>query len=72
MPIETLDRERCNGCCICYACCPQDVLRMDEASGKASIAYPEDCIACWACEYFCPVGCIEVSKERGREAPAPY
>ena len=72
MPIETLDRGRCTGCGICYACCPQDVFRMDEHNGKALIKYPEDCIACWACEYFCPVRCIEVSKARGKESPASY
>lgn len=72
MTIDKLDQERCNGCGICFACCPQDVLRMDENTGKAFIKYPEDCIACWACEYFCPVKCIEVSRERAREAPSPY
>jgi NAD-dependent dihydropyrimidine dehydrogenase PreA subunit len=70
--IEKLDQEICNGCGICFDCCPQDVFRMDEKSGKSLIKYPEDCVACWECESFCPVGCIEVSKERGLRVPSPY
>ena len=72
MAIDKLDQEICNGCGICFDCCPQDVFRMDDASGKSVIKYPEDCVACWACESFCPVDCIEVSKERARELPSPY
>ena len=72
MAIDELDEERCTGCGVCFAICPQDVFRMDEKTGKAVIKYPEDCVACWICESFCPVECIEVSKERGRELPLPY
>ncbi len=72
MAIDALDQETCNGCGTCFACCPQDVFRMDEKTGKAVIEYPEDCVACWACEFFCPVNCIEVSRGRARELPLPY
>jgi NAD-dependent dihydropyrimidine dehydrogenase PreA subunit len=70
--IDKLDQEICIGCGICYDCCPQDVFRMDYAEKKAVIKYPEDCIACWACESFCPVNCIEVSKDRAMQPPPPY
>ena len=72
MPIKNLSSESCTGCQICVDVCPEDVLRFDEQIHKAVIKYPEDCVACWACESFCPVRCIEVSKERAREMPTPY
>lgn len=72
MAIEKLDLEICNGCGICFAACPQDVFRMDENTGKAVIMYPNDCVACWTCEIFCPVSCIEVSERRSRRIPLSY
>ncbi len=72
MPIKSLGKELCTGCRICVDCCPEDVLRYDEAERKAYIAYPEDCIACWVCEWFCPVKCIEVSKDPARPAVMDY
>lgn len=50
-----------------------DVFRLDEEAGKAVVAYPDDCIACWGCESFCPNGCLDISPERARgELVAPY
>lgn len=73
MTIRNFYREKCTGCGICVACCPMDVLRIDEADGKAVVKYPEDCIACWGCESFCPAGVFDVSPERGRgEMASPY
>ena len=66
MTVKSLDREKCTGCGICVACCPMDVFRLDENIKKAFVAYPKDCVACWGCESFCPVGAIDVSPERGR------
>jgi NAD-dependent dihydropyrimidine dehydrogenase PreA subunit len=60
------DREKCTGCGICVAACPMDVIRLDESNGKAVVAYPDDCVACWGCESFCPVVAIDISPERGR------
>jgi NAD-dependent dihydropyrimidine dehydrogenase PreA subunit len=72
MPIESLDQDMCTGCSICVDACPEDVLYMDEEKKKACIRYPEDCVACFACEFFCPVECIQVSKDRAYELPFPY
>ena len=72
MAIDNIAQEICNGCGICVAICPQDVIRMDENTKKAAIKYRDDCVACWACEVFCPVECIEVSLPRTRKMPSPW
>ena len=73
MAIRNYYAEKCTGCGICVACCPMDVLRMDETSGKAQVRYPDDCVACWGCESFCPQDCFDVGPERARgELPPPY
>ncbi len=72
MAIDNLIQELCTGCGICIAACPQDVFRMDESTNKAVVTYPEDCVACWRCEWFCPTSCIEVSEPRPIELPLPY
>lgn len=72
MAIDILDEEICTGCGICVDVCPEDVLYMNEEKKKAHIRYAEDCVACFACEFFCPVECIEVSKDRSYELPFPY
>ena len=72
MPIESLDQKECTGCRTCVSACPEDVLYFDEDKGTAYIRYPEDCVACFACETFCTMGCIEVSKDRANELPFPY
>ncbi len=73
MAIRNFYRDKCTGCGICVGACPMDVLRLDEDARKAVVKYPEDCIACWGCESFCPGGCFDVSPERGRgEMVSPY
>jgi NAD-dependent dihydropyrimidine dehydrogenase PreA subunit len=71
--IEKVDETKCSGCGLCVEICPMDVFRMkiqvDVFSqsqnsfariSKASIAYPEDCMACFTCELKCPVHAISV------------
>lgn len=69
MAVERVIEEACNGCGVCVAVCPQDVLRMRESTKKAVIRYPDDCVACWSCEFYCPLHCIEVSESRPRKLP---
>jgi NAD-dependent dihydropyrimidine dehydrogenase PreA subunit len=59
--IEKIDSELCTGCGICVNSCATDVIRMDETTKKAVIAYKEDCSLCCMCEFDCPTHAIYVS-----------
>ncbi len=54
----------CIGCGTCVKTCPTDVLRLDETTGKAIIAHPEDCQICHLCRMYCPVNAITISPEK--------
>jgi adenylylsulfate reductase subunit B len=54
--ILNIDSYRCIGCAVCVRSCLNDVLRMKE--GKAYVAYPDDCSACFACEIDCPAQAV--------------
>jgi len=58
--ISSIDPARCNGCGICVEICIMDVIRLDEATDKAYIAYPDDCQLCYQCELECPEGAVYV------------
>lgn len=72
MPIKSLDTELCTGCKVCFDVCPEDVFRFREDERKAYMAYPQDCIACQMCEWFCPVKCITVTLPKARPEVMPY
>jgi len=59
MAISSIDYEKCTGCGECVNACEQDVLRMDEETGKPIIVYLDDCIICNRCENDCPVNAIQ-------------
>ncbi|MBI4187551.1 MAG: ferredoxin family protein [Chloroflexi bacterium] len=72
MGIRKIDRELCTGCGICVDGCPMDVIRMDEDSRKAYIAYLSDCMSCFLCETDCRDRAIYVTPERERRVPLPW
>ena len=57
---NTLEYEAtlCSGCGMCTAVCPHGVFR--QLDHVASVARPDDCIECGACELNCPTGAISV------------
>jgi NAD-dependent dihydropyrimidine dehydrogenase PreA subunit len=57
----TIDFASCDGCGRCIDSCPTDVLRADPTGHKVTIAYPNDCQACFLCQDDCPQHCIVVS-----------
>lgn len=62
VPVE-IDAEKCiadKGCRVCIDVCPLDVLRLNELTGKAYMAYDE-CWYCMPCETDCPTGAVTVT-----------
>ncbi len=55
-----IDYHLCNSCRTCMNSCFLDVIRWDAEAKKPNVAYPEDCVACNACEAWCPKKCITV------------
>ncbi|REG82381.1 4Fe-4S dicluster domain-containing protein [Marinomonas pollencensis] len=62
MPIHQISG--CIGCNACIESCPTDVIKLDEATQKAVIKYPEDCQICHLCRLYCPVGAITITPEK--------
>jgi NAD-dependent dihydropyrimidine dehydrogenase PreA subunit len=58
-----INMETCNGCKTCMKACFVDVIRWNDNEKKPIVAYPEDCVWCFACEIACPEQCIEVVPE---------
>jgi NAD-dependent dihydropyrimidine dehydrogenase PreA subunit len=58
--IKQIDEDKCDGCYVCVELCTKDVLRLDEKSKKAVIAYRDDCQTCYTCEMNCPTKAVFV------------
>jgi 2-oxoglutarate ferredoxin oxidoreductase subunit delta len=64
-----IDKERCKGCGLCIAACPQKILAF---SGELSssgynvvcVEKPENCVGCAFCALTCPDVAIEVYREK--------
>lgn len=64
-----VDADRCKGCALCIAACPQEVIALAK---KVNVhGYPfveavrEDaCVGCASCGIVCPDGCITVYRKR--------
>ena len=58
--IVVVKEEWCEGCNICAAVCPTQVLKLDKVKAVMTVAHPEKCIGCKQCEMICPDFCIYV------------
>ena len=75
MNIVSIDFDLCNGCKTCMKACFVDVIRWDDSKKQPIVLYLEDCVACNACEAWCPRKCISVAPDLQmdfKEFPVPY
>jgi len=56
-----INYKSCNGCRTCYDDCPSDVFTWDEEKGLPSVAYPDECYYCAACDVGCPEEAISLT-----------
>ncbi len=64
MPV-TFDLELCDGCGMCDAVCPGDVIHLHLAKSKSEIdvpylKYPDECWHCGSCRQVCEVDAITI------------
>jgi 2-oxoglutarate ferredoxin oxidoreductase subunit delta len=60
-----IDPDRCKGCGLCVAVCPEKILRLAEAFNRQGQHYSEcfaeeRCTACTSCAVICPDSAIRV------------
>lgn len=76
MDLCQIQVERCKGCELCVAFCPQLALAMSEdrnASGyhPAYLQHPDQCNGCALCAEMCPEICMTIYRKRKNREPQP-
>ena len=55
----SIDKEKCNGCWVCFQFCQHGVYLCDEKKNIAKVDWPFHCIVgCSGCQGLCPVEAI--------------
>ena len=64
-PQRKVNIDKCNGCRICLSslACPAMVFHPKDANSKAYMEITSACFGCGLCEFTCPTGAIEVTKD---------
>jgi 2-oxoglutarate ferredoxin oxidoreductase subunit delta len=65
-----IDPERCKGCEMCVAACPQKILKMSDTFNRqgqyfAVCAEPDRCTTCKSCAITCPDLAIRIWRNAG-------
>jgi 2-oxoglutarate ferredoxin oxidoreductase subunit delta len=65
-----IDPERCKGCEMCVATCPQKILKMSDTFNRqgqyfAVCAEPDRCTTCKSCAITCPDLAIRIWRNAG-------
>ena len=73
MPTVVINVERCKGCGLCVAFCPNDTLRLSEEITSrgvhpAEVCNPEACTGCKMCVLMCPDVAISIYRDQVQEA----
>jgi len=59
-----IDADKCIGCRTCVEFCKNGVLEFDEATGKASVSSPFNCVVeCSTCGRLCPAEAISFPEQ---------
>ncbi|MEW6047087.1 MAG: 4Fe-4S binding protein [Bacillota bacterium] len=70
-----IDRDRCKGCELCIAFCPENVLALSSGDFNAlgyrpaTVVHPEACTGCTHCARMCPEAAITITVTQ-KAAPA--
>lgn len=64
-----IDMNRCKGCSLCVAACPQHVIQLARKVNVNGYPYVEAvnqqaCVGCASCGIVCPDGCITVYRKK--------
>ncbi|RKX87767.1 MAG: 2-oxoacid:acceptor oxidoreductase [Spirochaetes bacterium] len=62
-----VDVERCKGCMLCNAVCPENIMGIGERFNRQGLAYAvcvneEACTTCRSCAIICPESAIRIIK----------
>lgn len=60
-----INSDRCKGCGLCIAHCPQNILEMSQGFNVQGVTFPvlndnDSCTACTFCATMCPESAIEI------------
>lgn len=56
-----IDADLCNGCGVCVAMCPRQILEIDPATELCKVTDQDRCDLLGGCEFQCPTGAITIN-----------